>query len=40
MLSEKGAYNAGSVYTPADVEDIVNYAAAVSIENASEMCAH
>jgi len=33
VLSEKGAYNAHSVYTPGDVKDIVAYAAAVSIDS-------
>ncbi|KAK7050523.1 beta-hexosaminidase [Favolaschia claudopus] len=32
VLSEKGAYNAESVYTPKDVKDIVSYAAARGID--------
>jgi hexosaminidase len=30
-LSEKGAYNPASVYTPKDVQDVVAYAAAVCL---------
>ena len=30
-ISQKGAYDASSVYTPSDVKDIVSFAAAVSL---------
>ena len=31
-LSEKGAYDLSMVYTPSDIQDIVDYAGAVSSE--------
>jgi hexosaminidase len=31
VISEKGAYHSKAIYTPADVKEIVDYAAAVSI---------
>ena len=31
-LSEKGAYDPSMVYTPSDIQDVVDYAGAVSSE--------